>query len=80
MFNKRELRMWAITTTDQTKAKSQRYTILTHAGLRLQSNKDLAPCTPACQLLKIPRQKWGDIEYVQVLSSSSNPETGKNRC
>lgn len=58
----RQLGMWTITTMEQTKAKSQRYTILTHAGLRLQSNKDLAPCMLVCQLLKIPRQKWGDIE------------------
>lgn len=49
---------------EQTKAKSQRYTILTHAGLRLQSNKDLAPCMLVCQLLKIPRQKWGDIKFI----------------
>lgn len=58
----KQMGMWTITSTEQTKAISQRYTIWTHAGLRLQSNKDLAPCMLACQLLEIPRQKWGDME------------------
>lgn len=48
-----------MTTTGQTKAKSQRYTILTHAGLPLQSNKDLAPCMLVRQLLKNPPTKMG---------------------
>lgn len=54
------------------KAKAQHYTILTHAGLPLQSNKDLAPCMLVYEPLKIPRQKWGDKEY----SRSSTPKTG----
>lgn len=66
----RQLGVWTITTTE--KQKAQHYTILTHAGLPLQSNKDLAPCMLVYEPLKIPRQKWGDKEY----SRSSTPKTG----